>query len=79
MTRLVLVPISVRVPPKTAAYARGMSSFFGLTPALLPQAIMMGISSATIGVLFSTLQATSIGKISNIIELPSCCYSSACS
>ena len=57
MTRLVLVPMRVRVPPKTAAYARGMRSFFGLTPALLPQAIMMGMSSATMGVLFSTLQS----------------------
>lgn len=41
MTRLVEVPMRVQVPPNTAAYDRGISSFLELTPARRDQAMMI--------------------------------------
>ncbi len=44
-TRLVEVPMDVHVPPSTAAYDSGMSSFLGGTPQRRLQEIRMGICS----------------------------------
>jgi hypothetical protein len=49
---LVEVPMSVMVPPSTAAYDSGMSNFFAGTPERLLQDSRMGMSSDTTGVLF---------------------------
>ena len=47
-------PMRVNVPPNVTAYAIGISSLRASIPARCDQAIMIGISIATIGVLLST-------------------------
>ena len=51
-TRFVLVPMSVHVPPKIAAYESGSISFDGARPSLRDQSRTAGIIIATTGVLF---------------------------
>jgi len=51
-TRLVEVPMRVQVPPRTVAKERGMSSFLAGTLQRRDQDRRMGMSRATIGVLF---------------------------
>ena len=55
--------MTVIVPPKMAAYDSGKSIFFLCTPVRVHQAMMMGVSSETMGVLFRKADSTSTGTI----------------
>jgi hypothetical protein len=62
-TRLVEVPMTVQVPPSTVAKDRGMSSFLAGTLQRRDHDSRMGISSATMGVLFKKALETMTGSI----------------
>jgi hypothetical protein len=57
-SRLVDVPISVVVPPRTQTYDKGISNFLGLTLIAWARRMMIGIMTTTTGVLFMNAEAT---------------------
>jgi hypothetical protein len=58
---LVDVPISVTVPPTTAAKLTGMRYFDGERPARRAQLMTGGIAIATMGVLFRNAEEAAVG------------------
>ncbi len=63
MTRLVLVPISVQVPPRIAAKLSGMSSCDTGRRYLRAQSPITGIRAATTGVLLRNALITVVGSM----------------
>ena len=55
--RFVLVPMRVQVPPSTAAYESGMSSFDGESFILLARFNTTGKKTTTTGVLFTNAES----------------------
>jgi hypothetical protein len=60
---LVDVPIRVIVPPNVTAYAMGMSSLRGSMPARVAHEMVMGMSIATMGVLFRKAEMATHGRV----------------
>ena len=59
-SRLVEVPISVHVPPRIAAYDKGIRSCVGAMPILRASRTAIGMSTTTTGVLFIKAEAAMV-------------------